>query len=177
MHTLCCPFFFAGSSRQDIKNVYTCLYIYTPFPAGRLYFQKCIYLPAYFFSDFMYTHACIFFPNFAGSILSAGIRQQRLSCSFCFFCVHSSPIRSHFCQQDMHTFLHLFNIFAAHFLHLFFFVDCWNTIRKSILEEKSCKIEKKRYTYFVTVIFRIRCKNPCRQKMKKEIEKDKQRKK
>ena len=125
-------------------------------PSGQAIFKKVYTLASIFFQRFyVYTclHSFFFSYHFAGTLSPPGsghFSTVPLCFSSAFFLlVFLRLFRNHFSSTlpaDIYTFLHLFKPFAAHFLHFFFFVhyrECRPSM-KSILEEKSCKIEKKR---------------------------------
>lgn len=92
VHTLCCPYFFAGCCRHDIKmHRHACTSKKTC-PAGRPYLKKCIHLPAYFFSGFMYTHACTLFSSLI--ILPAPFRLPAAGIFPPFLCAFLLPFSS-----------------------------------------------------------------------------------
>lgn len=92
VHTLCCPYFFAGCCRHDIKmHRHACTSKKTC-PAGRPYLKKCIHLPAYFFSGFMYTHACTLFSSLI--ILPAPFRLPAAGIFPPFLCAFLLPFFS-----------------------------------------------------------------------------------
>ena len=155
VHTLYCPYFFAGCCRHDIKmHRHACTSKKTC-PAGRPYLKKCIHLPAYFFSGFMYTHACTLFSSLI--ILPAPFRLPAAGifppflCAFLLpfsswcFCDCFATISLPLCRQTYILFCTFSSLLQPIFCTSFSSYIIENRpSMKSILEEKSCKIEKKR---------------------------------
>lgn len=142
VHTLCCPYFFAGCCRHDIKMHRHACTSKKNLPSGQAIFKKVYTLASIFFQRFyVYTclHSFFFSYHFAGTLSPPGsghFSTVPLCFSSAFFLlVFLRLFRNHFSSTlpaDIYTFLHLFKTFAAHFLHFFFFVH----YRESSIDEK-----------------------------------------